>query len=189
LPASEPPRTHEHRAERLALLEAGCRLAERGVLEQPVPAVIASEAGLPEGFYHACFRDGREYLQALHRYFLREILRQVIAALAGLPPGVQRLQTGIRSFLDGCLQLQGLRSLLLRLESSPEVFEEARRRRRGFLEMLRLEFKAAGWAHPEETARLYRVMVEEVALAELEARQELPVMRYILWQFLRGDAW
>jgi hypothetical protein len=57
------------------------------------------------------------------------------------------------------------------------------------MEMLRLEFKAAGWAHPEETARLYRVMIEEAAQAELEAGHELPVIRYILWQFLRGDAW
>lgn len=179
----------EYRAERSALLEAGRRLAERGVLDPPVAAVIASEAGLSEGLFHACFRDSREYLLALHQYFLREILKQVIASLAGLHPGVKRLQTGVQAFLDGCLQLHGLRTLLLRLESSPDVTVEAHRRRRAFMEMLRLEFKAAGWAHPEETARLYRVMVEEAALAELEANRELPVIRYILWQFLRGDAW
>jgi AcrR family transcriptional regulator len=179
----------EHRAERTALLEAGRRLAQREVLDQPVPAVIASEAGVSEGLFHACFRDSREYLLALHQHFLREILKQVIVSLSGLPPGVKRLQTGVQAFLDGCLQLQGLRALLLRMESNPDMTEEARRRRRAFMEMLRLEFKAAGWAHPEETARLYRVMVEEAALTELEAGRELPVVRHILWQFLRGDAW
>jgi hypothetical protein len=185
----DTPASREYRAERLALLEAGRRLASRGVLDQPVPAVIASEAGLSEGHFHQCFRDNREYLLALHQFFLREILKQVITSLAGLPPGVKRLQTGIRAFLNGCLQLHGLRALLLRMESDPDVTEEARKRRRAFMEMLRLEFKAAGWAHPEEAARLYRVMIEEAALAELEANRELPVVRHILWQFLRGDAW
>lgn len=176
-------------AERLALLQAGKRLAQRGVFEQTIPSVIASEAGLTESVYHACYRNEKEYLLALHQYFLRGVLKQVVGSLTGLPQGVERLHAGVRAFLDGCLELHGLRSLLLRMESNPVITEDARRRRRAFMEMLRLEFKAAGWAHPEETARLYRVMVEEVAQAELEANRPLPSFRHILWQFLRGDAW
>jgi AcrR family transcriptional regulator len=178
-------RTPTGRDARQALFEAGRRIADEGRAGDLKPAIIAREAGLAEGVFHACFPDESDFLLALHRHFLNGILRQVIMSLVGQVPGNERIRRGVQRFLDGCVQQRGLRDLLLRLESHPEMRETARIRRQAFMEMLRLEFKAAGWAHPIETARLYRVMVEEAAAAELEAGKELPLVRHVLWQFLR----
>jgi AcrR family transcriptional regulator len=180
-----PPGVREARG---ALFDAGKRLAERGALDSIDAGLIAREAGFPAGVFHACFRDENDYLLALHRHFLGGILRQVIATLAGQPPGGDRIQRAVQAFLDACVSQHSMRDLILRTEAVPQVRDAARIRRRGFMEMLRLEFKAAGWAHPAESARLFRVMVEEAAQAELEAGRELPVVRHILWQFLRSDA-
>lgn len=184
--SAKPPT--DDRATRTTLFEAGHRLADHA-LNELTPAIIASEAGLSEAAFNACFGSMQEYFFALHQYFLSMILKQVITSLSGLPPGAERLQAGIKAFLDGCLQHHGLRLLMLQMDTNPELLDVARKRRRAFLEMLRLEFKAAGSLHSEEAARLFRVMVEETALAELEAWTEMPQLRHILWKFLRADAW
>lgn len=184
--SAKPPT--DDRETRRALFEAGHRLADRA-LEELTPAIIAGEAGLQEGSFNACFPNMQEYFFALHQYFLSMILKQVITSLSGLPPGAERLQAGIKSFLDGCLQHHGLRLLLLQMDDNPQLVDVAHKRRKAFMEMLRLEFKSAGSLHSEAAARLFRVMVEETALAELEAWTEVPQMRHILWKFLRADAW
>jgi AcrR family transcriptional regulator len=170
---------------RHALFEAGRRLADAGRAADLRPATVAKEAGLAEGVFHTCFPDESDFLLALHRHFLNGILRQVVMSLVGQPAGAERIRRGVQTFLDGCVQQRGLRELLLQLETHAQMRETARLRRQAFAEMLRLEFRAAGWAHPAETARLYRVMIEEAATAELEAAADLPLMRHVLWQFLR----
>lgn len=169
---------------RALLVAAGCRLAELVPRPELTAEAVAQAAGVAEREFRAAFGDEQAFLVELHRHFLGQLLDRVIPALASRPAGLG-LDAGVQAFLNVCLEHKGLRALLLASETDRQIGEAALARRRGFLQMLKLEFEARGWPHAAEAARLYRAMVEEAARAELDAGQALPKLRLTLTHFIR----
>jgi AcrR family transcriptional regulator len=170
---------------KMQLLTAGARLAERAAASFSMGAVCA-EAGVPESAFAVAFGDEEKFLVELHGRFLSQLLDRVIAVMQAREPGLERLQSGVDAFLDVCLEHRGLRQLLLNREVEPALLEVGLGRRRGFMQMLALEFDAIGWLHSAEAARLYRIMIEEASKAELEAGRALPEIRQTLFYFVRA---
>ncbi|MDF3339047.1 helix-turn-helix domain containing protein [Mycolicibacterium septicum] len=95
---------------REGLIDAGLQLAEQTGLTGLSIDLIVKHAGVAKGTFFHHFGDRASYLLALHREFHERLAAQLQAAVAGLPPGRDRLITGATTWLDGCLRDRGVRA-------------------------------------------------------------------------------
>jgi TetR/AcrR family transcriptional regulator, transcriptional repressor for nem operon len=187
---STPPAAHQGgRKEamartREALIDAGLRLAEQTGLTGLSVNLIVADAGVAKGTFFHHFGDRASYLLALHREFHERLVTQIQAAIAGMPPGRDRLVAVANTYLDGCLRDRGVRALLLEARAEPAVTDEITRRNNASAELCRSDFDALRRPHPYECAQLWVGMVAEAALIEYQAGTALPALREAVEQFL-----
>ncbi|MFE5331948.1 TetR/AcrR family transcriptional regulator [Embleya sp. NPDC056575] len=154
---------------REALLRAGLEVADTcGLSRMSVNAVVAA-AGMAKGSFYQHFADRRGYLVALHRRYHGEMEERVLAAVAGLVPGPERVIAGVHGYLDAGLATTGTRALLVQARTDPDLFEETRARNARTRELLRPELAALGWDPPDAMAHLLVAMVFDISLEELFA--------------------
>ena len=169
---------------RAALLDAGLDIAEQhGLAAMSVNRVVAA-AGVAKGTFYVHFADRGAFLNALHERFHQEVAGAVAAAMATAPPGRVRLQRGMETYLDACLQHNGVKALLLEARNDPTVAGRVAARTSLFAKQAEPDLLAMGWPDAEPAARLVIAMSAELSLVETATGTSDPSGRAVLWQLL-----
>lgn len=172
---------------RNALVEAGFRLAASGGLAGLSVNRIVAEADVSKGSFFHHFGDRASYLVALHRDFHDRILTETLRIVDGSAPGVWRLATAGRAYLDSCLRNRAVRALLLEARAEPAITDAVRQRNNDTADLIEPDFAAMGWAHPRRAAQLWIGMTAEAALLELDAGQHLADLRASLARYIGAE--
>lgn len=171
-------------ADQQKLLFAAYRLAERGELYRFEPERIAAEAGMPADSFGRCFAEEREFWLALHRLNVHLLVNDITRATDGMPPGRERLKTGVLAYWDGCIRTIPVRAIVRGYRKDPDILARLDRINWGFAHMLSMEMKKVGWERYNEAAQIAWFMAEGVVRLELEANGPLPDLRQTFWDFL-----
>ena len=166
---------------REVLLDAGVRLAERKRLLDTSIDEIVREAGLAKGTFYVHFKDRTALLVAMHRRFYEKLNAEIAAAVAGLPAGPERLRRGALAYLDGCLNAQAVKALLLEARVLDEIAAEVATRTTQSAALASRDFRAMRQPNPKQCGRLFVTMVAETALAELDRHAADAKLRAALW--------
>ncbi|MHC0429906.1 TetR/AcrR family transcriptional regulator [Streptomyces sp. O3] len=184
--SDQPKNLRQESAERTraGLIYSGLWLAERrGLAGLSVNALVA-ELGVSKGTFFHHFATRTEYLLALHREFHERLEAEINAVMAGRTPGAERLLVGSYAYLDACLREHGVKALLLEARAEPQVADEVQARNARMAALAEPDFRALGWQHPADCARLWVGMVAEAALLELRTGERRPAVRVSLGQFI-----
>jgi AcrR family transcriptional regulator len=169
---------------REALLQAGVQVAdEHGLAGLSVNRVVA-EAGVAKGTFYVHFADRSAFVDAMHERFHATVREEVLAAVAGLPPGGELLRRATTAYLDLSLANRATKALVVEASADPELSAPMAERRAGFGALAEPSMKALGWRAPAVAARLYQAMVAEASLMELDAGRRLPPVRRTLAEWL-----
>jgi AcrR family transcriptional regulator len=104
----ETPSTRDRRAERgeatrAALLRAARELfAERGYAAVGTNEIV-ERAGVTRGALYHHFPDKKDLLRAVYEQLEQELAESTARELAGIEDPIELLQSGLRSFLDACV--------------------------------------------------------------------------------------
>ncbi|WP_225725320.1 MULTISPECIES: TetR/AcrR family transcriptional regulator [unclassified Nocardia] len=165
---------------RNALLTAGVEIAEdRGLRGLSINAVV-ERAGMAKGTFYHHFSDRRSYVVALHDLYHDALTRTIVAAVAELPPGADRLHDGISAYLDACLATRGTKAFLAQSRTDTDLLDQVQARNKLFAAAIEPDLIALGWTDPAAIAHLVIAMVAETALAELYDRKQRPDLRKAL---------
>src|SRR5260370_4651584 len=115
-------------ATRENLVDAGLRLAEQSGLAGMSVNLIVGKAGVAKGTFFHHFADRAGFLLALHTEFHDRLFADIAEAVAGLPPGRDRLLAAARAYLHGCLRHRGIRAPLLQAPAQPVITHALARR-------------------------------------------------------------
>ena len=169
-------------ATRKHLVDTGLRLAEQTGLAGMSVNLIVEKAGVAKGTFFHHFADRAGFLLALHTEFHDRLFAEIAEAVAGMPPGRERLLAAAGAYLDGCLRHRGVRALLLEARAEPLVTAAIAKRNKQASELITPDFAAMGWAEPAEGAALWNGLVVEAALLELAAgRRSDPIRSALAW--------
>jgi AcrR family transcriptional regulator len=146
---------------RAALLQAGRDVAERDGLADLSVAAVARGAGVAKGTFYVHFEDRDAFVTALRDGSRERIETQVARAVAGLPPGRERLLTGLTAYLDACLANRTVKALIHETRDDD-------RGRASLASQVELNLRAMGWRDARHAARLVVAMGTEIALTEHE---------------------
>lgn len=169
---------------RQALIDAGFALASTESLDRITVDAIVRKAGFAKGTFYVHFADRAAFLLALHAQFHEHLRDCIQQAMAPLSPGAERLRKGVEVYLDECLKARAVKALLLDARSQAPLAEAVQQRNREFASVGSVDFQALGWPDANVSARLFVVLVAEVALIELETGRN-EAMRQVLWSFAR----
>jgi AcrR family transcriptional regulator len=169
---------------REALLDAGAALAEEHGLAGVSVNMVVARAGVAKGTFYVHFKDRAAFVDAMHERFHTRVGVVIDEAIAGLPPGPERLFRGSEAYLDVSLANRGVKALSLEARSDPSVqgSMEARRQRLATAGVPDLE--AMGWDDAEAAAQLLGAMTREISVLEFDAGHRLPAQRRALRRFL-----
>ena len=154
---------------RNALLDAGQRLLGSADLARISVNAIVAEAGMAKGSFYQHWPSRTEYVRALHVRFHDQLEESIAAAMAGLPPGCDRLEAGMNAYLDGCLAELATKALLVQSRTEAGLSDLVAARNESAATLLTPDLVALGWAPPEPIAALLVAGVAEIALVELDA--------------------
>jgi TetR/AcrR family transcriptional repressor of nem operon len=171
---------------RIALIDAGLRLAERTGLAGLSINLLVEAAQVSKGTFFHHFGDRASYLLALHREFHDRLLSDIERVTSNLAPGRERLMSSATTYLDGCLRDRGVRALLLEARADPVIAEEIGARNASTAKLVQADFTAMGWTHPLECAQLWVGMTAEAALMELKTGRRSSAVRSALARFTEG---
>ena len=172
-------RADEHHPTRRELVNAAAIVAERDGLAALSVDSVTRTAGHAKGTFYVHFADRSELLIDLHRRFHEELFQRIRESSAAIPAGPERARMMITSFLDGCRQQVGVRSMLLQARGLPEIADLARQRNAEAAREVASNLSAAT-PTPLETAQLLVGATVEIALQELHAGKRLPRLRSAL---------
>ena len=169
---------------REALLDAGLEIAEQhGLAAMSVNRVVAA-AGVAKGTFYVHFPDRGSFLNALHQRFYELLLDAVGQAMAAVAPGRIRLWRGMETYLDVCLQYNGVKAMLLEARNDPTVSGQVAARTALFAAHAEPDLLAMGWPDAASAARLVVAMSAELSLAEQATGARDDDGRATLWQLL-----
>ena len=169
---------------REALLDAGAALAEEHGLAGVSVNMVVARAGVAKGTFYVHFKDRAAFVDAMHARFHDRVAIVIDEAIAGLPPGAERLFRGSEAYLDVSLANRGVKALSLEARSDPDAqgTMEARRERLALAGVPDLE--AMGWDDAQAAAQLLGAMTREISVLEFDAGHRLPAARRALKRFL-----
>lgn len=153
---------------RNALLDAGQRLLETADLARISVNAIVAEAGMAKGSFYQHWPSRSEYVRALHDRFHDQLVESIEAAMAGSPPGSERLAAGMDAYLDGCLAEPATKALLVQSRTEAGLSDLVAARNASAATMLMPDLVALGWDAPAPIAALLVAAVAEIALVELD---------------------
>jgi AcrR family transcriptional regulator len=162
---------------RNALLDAGQRLLSTADLAKMSVNSIVAEAGMAKGSFYQHWPSRVEYVRALHARFHDQLADSIDAAMAGLPPGPERLELGMNTYLDGCLAEQATKALLVQSRTEVGLGDLVAARNGDAATLITPDLLALGWTPPEPIAALLVAALAEIALVELEAGQRDNALR------------
>jgi TetR/AcrR family transcriptional repressor of nem operon len=169
---------------REALLKAGLDIAEQhGLAAMSVNRVVAA-AGVAKGTFYVHFPDRGAFLNALHQRFHQLVSMSVAEAMDAVPPGRERLRRGMETYLDVCLQYNGVKAMLLEARNDPAVSGQVAARTASFAAHAEPDLRAMGWPDAPSAARLVVAMSAELSLIEQVGGVRDPDGRAVLWNLL-----
>lgn len=169
---------------REALLDAGAALAEEhGLASVSVNKVIA-RAGVAKGTFYVHFSGRAAFVDAMHARFHTRVEAALASAVAGMPPGAERLYRGFETYLDVSLANRGVKALSLETRSDPAMQGPMEARRERLAATGIADIEAMGWGDAEAAAQLLAAMTREISALEFDAGRRLPASRRALKRFL-----
>jgi TetR/AcrR family transcriptional regulator, transcriptional repressor for nem operon len=175
---SGAPRTRE------ALLDAGAALAEEHGLAGVSVNMVVARAGVAKGTFYVHFKDRAAFVDAMHERFHARVQAAVDQAVAGLPPGAQRIFRSTEAYLDVSLANRGVKALSLEARSDPTVQGSMAARRERLTAAGVADLRAMGWDDAEAAAQLLAAMTREISVLEFDAGRPLLASRRVLKRFL-----
>lgn len=169
---------------RASLLDAGAALAEEYGLAGMSVNMVVARAGVAKGTFYVHFKDRAAFIDALHARFHEGVEAAAENAVAGLPPGAERLYKALAAYLDVSLEHRGAKALSLETRSDPTGQSSMSARRERLIEAALPDLKAMGWDEPEAAAQLVAAMTREISALEFDAGRPLPASRRALKRFL-----
>lgn len=147
---------------------------------------IAKAAKVPAERLESEFIDLTHLLIALQQHILDELRDHVIEATSHLSPGLDRVRTATKVYLDHSLENRGVRIWLLQARREKQALAEGlRRQNQSFALVISTEFHALGWPHPLAAARLYLAAIQEAARLEQIKGEPLDYIREAIWDIAR----
>jgi AcrR family transcriptional regulator len=169
---------------REALLDAGAALAEEHGLAGVSVNMVVARAGVAKGTFYVHFKDRAAFVDAMHARFHARVEDALTRAVAGLPPGAERLYRGFEAYLDVSLANRGVKALSLEARSDPAVQGSMEARRERLAAAGVADIEAMGWDDAEAAAQLLAAMTREISALEFDAGRQLPAPRRALKRFL-----
>jgi hypothetical protein len=120
----------------------------------------------------------------MHERFHTRVEAAVAEAVAGLPPGAERLYRSFEAYLDLSLANRGVKALSLETRSDPAVQDSMNARRERLAAAGMADVLAMGWDDAEAAAQLLAAMTREISVLEFDAGHRLPAPRRALKRFL-----
>jgi TetR/AcrR family transcriptional regulator, transcriptional repressor for nem operon len=173
---------------RNALLDAGQRLLATEDLARISVNAIVAEAGMAKGSFYQHWPSRSEYVRALHARFHDRLIESIEAAMAGIPPGRDRIAAGVTTYLDGCLAQSATKALLVQSRTEAGLSDLVAARNASAAATLKPDLDALGWAPAEPIAALLVAAIAEVALVELEVGQRDDELRLGLLRLASREA-
>jgi len=167
-----------------ALLDAGTVIAERHGLGGLSVNQVVAEAGVAKGTFYVHFADRGAFVDALHARFHARVQNAVGQAVAGLPPGPERLLRGADAYLDLCLADRGVKALTLEARAGGTLSAAMSERVERLTRTVAPSFRAMGWPDATASAQLFTAMTSEISGREFDAGRRLPASRRALRRFL-----
>ncbi|HET7074731.1 MAG TPA: TetR/AcrR family transcriptional regulator [Mycobacterium sp.] len=162
---------------RNALLDAGQRLLGTADLARISVNAIVAEAGMAKGSFYQHWPSRADYVRALHARFHDDLEESITAAMAGVPPGRDRLAAGMNTYLDGCLAEPATKALLVQSRTEAGLSDLVAARNDSAAARVTPDLVALGWAPSEPIAVLLVAAVAEIALLELAAGERNDELR------------
>jgi TetR/AcrR family transcriptional regulator, transcriptional repressor for nem operon len=169
---------------REALLDAGAALAEEHGLAGVSVNMVVARAGVAKGTFYVHFKDRAAFVDAMHARFHARVEAVVAEAVAGLPPGAERLYRSLEAYLDVSLANRGVKALSLEARSDPAVQASMEARRERLAAAGVADVEAMGWDDAEAATQLLAAMTREISALEFDAGRRLPASRRALKRFL-----
>lgn len=169
---------------REALLDSGAALAEEHGLAGVSVNMVVARAGVAKGTFYVHFSGRAAFIDAMHARFHTRVETAVAEAIAGLPPGAERLYRGSEAYLDVSLANRGVKALSLEARSDPAVQGSMEARRERLTAAGVADIEAMGWEDAEAAAQLLAAMTREISALEFDAGRRLPAPRRALKRFL-----
>ncbi|HZS13474.1 MAG TPA: TetR/AcrR family transcriptional regulator [Candidatus Dormibacteraeota bacterium] len=180
-------RVRDPEGKRIALLDAGLRLADENGMANMSVNDVAAAAGVGKGSFYVHFVDRSAFLLELHRGFHDALVEDVEAAVDGIKPGTARLVAATTAFLDAALRERTVRALLLDARAEPSIADEVATRTARVTRLVEQDLRAEGWPDPAPTARLYVAMCTEAALSELARGRRDNTLRKSLMRYVTRE--
>ena len=169
---------------RAKLLDAGLALAEDHALTALSIEDIVSRAGVAKGTFYVHFADRGSFFVALYERFNDQVRLRMREAVDGLPPGRKRLEQAACSYLDGALQVAGVRAMLGNGLGDPAMAEHIVSTNDRLARSAVDDMTAMGRSHPLASARLFVAMTAQIALLERMEQRPDPELRAALSEYL-----
>jgi TetR/AcrR family transcriptional regulator, transcriptional repressor for nem operon len=181
---TEGTRAAGARQTREALLDAGAALAEEHGLAGASVNMVVARAGVAKGTFYVHFQDRAAFIDAMHERFHARAQAAVDDAVAGLPPGAERLYRSFEAYLDVSLANRGVKALSLETRSDPAAQDSMQARRERLAAAGVADVEAMGWDDAKAAAQLLAAMTREISALEFDAGRRLPASRRALKRFL-----
>ena len=158
---------------RARLLTAALELGDERPLGNVSVDEITARAGVAKGTFYVHFPKRDDFLRALHDEVQRTLAERVGGATAGMSAGAVRLRRGCEAYLDTCLDLTGVKTLLGRDGPPAETAAETGAGDDRWVAPSAVDLEAMGTDDPLNVARLLVAALREiVALEQSSGRRE-----------------
>ena len=97
---------------RARLLSSALQLGDERPLRDVSVDEITARAGVAKGTFYVHFPHREDFLRALNDEVQRTLMERVGGATEGMSPGRERLRRGCVAYLDACLDLTGVKTLI-----------------------------------------------------------------------------
>ena len=169
---------------RQSLLDAGATLAEQHGLAGLSVNMVVARAGVAKGTFYVHFKDRAAFVDAMHERFHASVQQAVEEAIAGMPPGAERIYRASEVYLNVSLANRGVKALSLEARSDPSAQASMATRRERLSAGGVKDLKAMGWRDAAAAAQLLAAMTREISVLEFDAGKSLPASRRALKRFL-----
>ncbi|HXA29606.1 MAG TPA: TetR/AcrR family transcriptional regulator [Candidatus Angelobacter sp.] len=180
-------RVRDPEGKRIALLEAGLRLADDNGMANMSVNDVAAAAGVGKGSFYVHFIDRAAFLLELHRGFHDALVEDIETAIDGVKPGLDRLTALTTAFLDTAMRERTVRALLLDARAEPQIAEEIATRVSRIARLIEQDLRAEAWPDPAPAARLYLAMLTEASLTELARGRRDNTLRRSLLRYVTRE--
>jgi TetR/AcrR family transcriptional regulator, transcriptional repressor for nem operon len=169
---------------RQGLLDAGASLVEEHGLAGLSVNMVVARAGVAKGTFYVHFKDRSAFVDAMHERFHASVQEAMAKAIAGMPPGAERIYRSSEVYLDVSLANRGVKALGLETRSDPSAQASMAIRRERLAAAGVADLKAMGWRDAAAAAQLLAAMTREISVLEFDAGKPLPASRRALKRFL-----